>query len=97
MSEISPSAAGALAHVIVLCAAPRFKKSESEVIAAGLLGSSVQMAASRRDRGMTQGVTHGRQVCAAAHRAYVPCEWRRKCGETGTSLMPANRAACLEV
>jgi hypothetical protein len=25
----------------------------------------------------------------------VPCEWRRKCGETGTSLIPASRAARL--
>ena len=47
-------------HLVVVRDCPC--RSEREVIASGLLGPRVQIPAGRRDRGLPQGVAHGRQI-----------------------------------
>src|ERR1035441_7767743 len=79
-------------HLVVVRDCPC--RSEREVIASGLLGPRVQIPAGRRDRGLPQSVAHRRLARSAAGggRGFQASD-RRKCGETWTSLMPANRAA----
>jgi hypothetical protein len=79
-------------HLVVVRDCPC--RSEREVIASGLLGPRVQIPAGRRDRGLPQSVAHRRLARSAAGVGRgCHASGRRKCGETWTSLMPANRAA----
>ena len=61
----SPRTPNDVAQLDELLGGDHRTKSQRKVIAAGLLGPSVQIAAGRRDRRMPQGITHGREVSAA--------------------------------